>query len=155
MQIVTIANAKGGTCKTTTTALLAVRAMQDNRRVVMVDLNADQANLLMWWLARGEPDNPHLEREIKNLTRDVRTLAASNEFDLCLIDTPPLDMDVIENCVVLADAVVVPVRTSIFDVGSVDAVVEMCHEHRKPFSFLMSAVDTRFKPLNAEALARW
>jgi cellulose biosynthesis protein BcsQ len=32
MQIVTIANAKGGTCKTTTTALLAVRAMQDNRR---------------------------------------------------------------------------------------------------------------------------
>jgi hypothetical protein len=32
-------------------------------------------------------------------------------------------MDVIENCVVLADAVVVPVRTSIFDVGSVDAVV--------------------------------
>jgi chromosome partitioning protein len=83
----------------------------------------------------------------------VRTLAASNEFDLCLIDTPPLDMDLIENCVVLADAVVVPVRTSIFDVGSVDAVVEMCHEHRKPFSFLMSAVDTRFKPLNAEALA--
>jgi cellulose biosynthesis protein BcsQ len=53
----------------------------------------------------------------------VRALGTSGEFDLCLIDTPPLDMDVIENCVVLADAVVVPVRTSIFDVGSVDAVV--------------------------------
>jgi chromosome partitioning protein len=151
MQIVTVANAKGGTGKTTTTVLLAVKAMQDGKRVVMVDLNADQANLLMWWLARGEPANPHLEREIEAITRDVRALGASGKFHICLIDTPPLDMDVIENCVVLADAVVVPVRTSIFDVGSVDAVVEMCREHHKPFSVLMSA--TKFKGLNAEALA--
>jgi chromosome partitioning protein len=153
MQIVTIANAKGGTAKTTTTALLAVRAMQAGRRVVMVDLNADQANLLMWWLARGEPFNPFLEREITNITRDLRAMGASGRFDFCIIDTPPLDMDVIENCVVIADAVIVPVRTSIFDVGSVDPVVEMCREHHRPFSFLMAAVDTRFKPLNAEALA--
>jgi cellulose biosynthesis protein BcsQ len=80
MQIVTIANAKGGTCKTTTTALLAVRAMQDRNRVVTVDLNADQANLLMWWLARGEPDNPYLEREINNLNGTCALLAPAENL---------------------------------------------------------------------------
>jgi chromosome partitioning protein len=153
MKIVTIAAPKGGSCKTTTTTLLAVRAMQGGKHVCMIDLNADQANLAQWHVSRGTPYNPHLEQDITNITRDVAVIRASKKFDWLFIDTPPLDMDVIENAVVVADCVVVPVRTSIFDIGAVDAIVEMCKAHHKPFSFLLSAVDTKFKALNASALS--
>jgi chromosome partitioning protein len=153
MKVVTIAAPKGGSCKTTTTTLLAVRTMQDRKRVCMIDLNADQANLAQWHISRGSPSMPHLEQDITNISRDVAVIRASKKFDWVFIDTPPLDMDVIETAVVVADCVVVPVRASIFDVGAVDAIVEMCKEHHKPFAFLLSATDTRFKALNASALA--
>ena len=119
----------------------------------MVDLNSDQANLTQWWISRGQPTNPYLERDVENITRDVQVLRASKRFDWLFVDTPPLDMDVIENAVAVGDCVVIPVRTSIFDIGAIDAVVEMCKQHRRPFKFLLSAVDTRFKALNASALA--
>jgi chromosome partitioning protein len=153
MKVVTVAATKGGSAKTATVCLLAVAAMQAAKNVCMFDLNADQANLTQWWVSRGQPFNPYLERDIQNITRDVKVLRASDRFDLLLIDTPPSAVDVVENCVAVADAVVVPVRAGIFDVGSTDAVVEMCETHHKPFSFLLSAVDTRFKNLNAEALS--
>jgi chromosome partitioning protein len=153
MKVVTIAAPKGGSCKTTTTTLLAVKATHDGKNVCLIDLNADQANLAQWHISRGEPMLPHLEHKITNITRDVAAIRASGKFDWLFIDTPPLDMDVIENAVVVADAVIIPVRASIFDVGAVGAIVEMCREHHKPFAFLRSAFDSRFKSLNQSALA--
>jgi chromosome partitioning protein len=153
MKVITIAAAKGGSGKTSMTALLAVKASRESLGVRMVDLNADQANLEQWWVTRGQPMNPRLERGITNITRDVVALRAAGEVEWLFIDTPPLDMDLIENAVAVADAVVIPVRTSIFDIGSIDSLVEICKAHRKPFAFVLSAADTRFKPLNASALA--
>jgi chromosome partitioning protein len=152
MKVATIAAPKGGSCKTSTTTLLGVKAAQDGKLVCLMDLNADQANLAQWHASRDTPMNPHLLTDITNITRDVAVIRASNRFDWLFIDTPPLDMDIIENAVVVSDCVVVPVRASIFDIGSIDSIVEMCKAHRKPFSFLLSAVDTRFKGLNATAL---
>ena len=153
MKVITIAAPKGGSGKTSTTALLAVRAMQDSQNVAMLDLNADQANLTTWWICRGSPFNPYLVNDIENITKDVQVLKASGRFDLLLVDTPPTTMDLIENAVAVADCVVIPVKTSIFDVSSIDSIVEMCKGHHKPFKFLLSAADTRFKELNATALA--
>ena len=153
MKVVTIAAPKGGSGKTTTTCMLAVRAMQDGFNVAMIDLNADQANLTQWWVSRGSPFNPYLVDDIENITPDVRVLRASGRFDYLFIDCPPSDLDLIENAVAVADCVVVPVRTSIFDVSSINSVIEMCRSHHKPFRFLLSAADTRFKELNASALA--
>lgn len=153
MRVVTIAASKGGSCKTTTTTLLAVKATQAGHNVCMIDLNSDQANLEQWYVSRGEPMLPHLERKITNITRDVAAIRASGRFDYLFIDTPPLDMDVIENAIVVADAVVIPVRASIFDLGAVGAIVEMCKDHHKPYAFLRAAFDTRFKALNQSALA--
>jgi hypothetical protein len=46
--------------------------------------------------------------------------------------------------VAVADAVIIPVRASIFDIGAITCAVEMCKERRKPYAFVLSAVD---KPL--------
>lgn len=49
----------------------------------------------------------------------------------------------------VADAVVIPVRCSYFDITAIDAIAEMCRARRKRFAFLMNAVDGEFKQLNS------
>jgi chromosome partitioning protein len=152
MKVVTVASAKGGSAKTTAVTALAARAALESARVVMFDLNADQANLTQWWILRGEPPNPKLVVEVENISRDVEVLK-NEKFEWLIIDCPPLALDVIENAVLVADAVVIPVRTSIFDVGAITPVIEMCRERRKPFAFLLSAVDNKMPRLTERARA--
>lgn len=151
-KVVTVASGKGGSTKTATAALLAVRATAESLRVAMFDLNADQGNLTQWWISRGEPMNPRL-LSVEKIGRDVDALRADGTFDWLVIDTPPLDIDIMETAVVKADVVVIPVRPSMMDIGAIDAVVEMCTERNKPFSFLLSAVDTRMSKLTDKAAA--
>jgi chromosome partitioning protein len=162
VKIIAICNPKGGTSKSLTTTLLAVKGSQERRpngggknRVAMIDLNSDQGNLTQWYLRRGEPDNPKLFDDYDDLIKDVRALKDEGAFDYLFIDTPPMvdDTDVVEAAVMLADAVVIPVKSSIFDVESLEPLLEMCRQRRKPFAFLMSDVDERFKSLNVEMLA--
>jgi chromosome partitioning protein len=152
MKVVTVAAPKGGSCKSTTVALLAVHAMQDARNVCLIDLNPDQASLIRWHVARGTPMNPHMELKIKKLPADIEVLRASGRFDWVFIDTPPLDMDVIETAVQVSNCVVIPVRTSSLDINAIDAIVEMCRDREKPYKFLLSAVDTKMSKLTDSAV---
>ena len=148
MKVVTIAAAKGGSTKTTVTLSLAVRAAQESQRVALFDLNGDQGDLTKWWMLRGQPKNPRII-EVENISADVEVLR-NEKFDWLLIDTPPLELDVIENAILKSDCVVIPVRPGFFDVDAVTSVVEMCKRRRKPYAFLLSAVDSRMtKPVEA------
>jgi chromosome partitioning protein len=115
----------------------------------MMDLNFDQGSLTQWWTIRGRPDSPKLVDEVENITRDVKKLASG--YDWLFIDTPPFDMDVIEQAIAVADAVIIPVRSGLFDLLASEAVVEMCLERKKPFSLLLNAIEPRFKTLTKEA----
>lgn len=152
MRLITIAAPKGGSGKTTITAALAARASNDSKRIAIIDLNSDQASLTQWWYARGEPKNPRLFADVENIKDDTELLRLDG-WDYVFIDTPPGSMDLIEATIMIADAVVIPVRPSILDVSSIDAVVEMCLSRHKPFSFVLSAVDSRFKKLKTAAIA--
>jgi chromosome partitioning protein len=151
MKVVTIAAAKGGTTKTTVALCLAVRASQESARVAMFDLNADQGDLTKWWMLRGEPMCPRLI-EVEKISQDVEVLR-NEGFEWLFIDTPPLDLDIIENSIIKSDAVVIPVRTGFFDVDAVSPVVEMCRERRKPYSFLLAAVDSKMPKLVDSTMA--
>lgn len=153
MKTITVAAPKGGTSKTSTTTLLAVRASQEPARVAMLDLNADQASLTQWWTMRGRSANPYLLADGGQIAADVELLRADG-WDYCIIDTPPLEMDVIETAVMVADAVVVPVLLSYMDIVAIDSVVDMCRRRRKPFAFLVSSFDGRqsFRKVNRDVL---
>lgn len=151
MKTVTIASAKGGSGKSTITSALAVRASQETLQVAMMDLNFDQGSLTQWWIVRGQPMAPRLASNVENIPRDVKTLAT--EFDWLFIDTPPADMDLIEQAIAVADAVVVPVRSGFFDVIAVQSVIEMCRDHHRPFAFALNAVDGRYKTLTKQTVA--
>lgn len=150
MKTITIASAKGGSGKSTITAALAVRACQDTKQVALMDLNFDQGSLTQWWRLRGEPEAPRLASNLENIPRDVRTLASA--YAWLFIDTPPADMDLIEQAIAVANAVVIPVRPGLFDVIAVQSVIEMCREHRKPFAIALNAVDSRFKALTKQTI---
>jgi chromosome partitioning protein len=125
VKTVTIAAAKGGSCKSTCTISLAVRASQESPRVALFDLNGDQGDPTKWWKLRGEPKCPRLI-DVENISRDVDVLR-NEKFDWLLIDCPPLDLDLIENSILKSDAVIIPVRTGFFDIDAVTPVVEICN----------------------------
>lgn len=149
MRTLAIASAKGGCGKTTITAALAVQAMRDGANVAMMDLNEDQGNLTQWWQVRDSPMNPMLIQNLKNIPRDVKE--AAKKYDFLLIDTPPTEIDLIHQAVVVADAVLIPVRASMFDVAACETVVDLAKKHSKPWAFVLSAIDSRFKSLNTQA----
>jgi chromosome partitioning protein len=97
LKVVTVAAPKGGSGKTTLVSALAVRAALESARVAMFDLNSDQANLTQWYILRGDPPNPVLV-EVEKISRDTEVLR-NEKFEWLLIDTPPLDLDVIEAAV--------------------------------------------------------
>jgi chromosome partitioning protein len=151
MKTIVVASGKGGSTKTTIAALLAVQATKESLRVGMLDLNADQGNLTQWWLSRKQPMNPRLFTELKSIPDEVRFIE-SRGCEWLIIDTPPLDVDVIEQAVVVSDAVVIPVRPSSLDIGVVDPIVEMCRDHDKPHAFVLSAVDAKMPRLTEQAI---
>jgi chromosome partitioning protein len=151
VKTVTIAAAKGGSCKSTCTISLAVRASRESPRVALFDLNGDQGDPTKWWKLRGEPKCPRLI-DVENISRDVDVLR-NEKFDWLLIDCPPLDLDLIENSILKSDAVIIPVRTGFFDIDAVTPVVEICKRRRKRYGFLLAAVDSKMPKLAEAAMS--
>jgi chromosome partitioning protein len=152
MKTISIVCPKGGVGKTSIAAALAVRASKDFPRVAMIDLNRDQANFTQFWQLRGEPDNPRLFSDHENLVIDL-PLLAEDGWDICIIDTPPSYLDVIDTAVMVANAAIIPVKCSIFDAGSIGPIVEMCRRRRVPYAFLLNDLDQRFKTLISQVTA--
>ena len=152
MKLIAVVAAKGGSGKSTIASALAARASKESLRVAMMDLNPDQGNLTHWWMLRGQPMNPRLITDTENIPEDVAVLKAA-KFDWLILDSPPVEMDLIEQAVAVSDFVLIPIRTSLFDVSAIDAVVAMCKTHGKAFAFVLSAVDSKFKKLTDQTVA--
>ena len=154
MKTITIGGPKGGCGKTTTTLLLTVHACMLDQRVALIDMNADQGNIAQWAAARGDMFGPDII-EVENLADDVQALAHDGKHDLLIIDTPPVidEAAIVEAAVAVCDAVVVPVRPSILDIGAMPAMAEICTEQRKPFAFLLCDVTTSWTAINAKSVA--
>jgi chromosome partitioning protein len=143
MKVITIASGKGGSCKTTVTATLAVRAAKESDRVAMMDLNEDQGSLTDWWIIRRRPKNPILI-EVEDVAQDIAALREDG-YEWLFLDTPPFRIDLIEAAVAVADLVVIPVRPSLMDISATRAVTSLCRKYRKPFAFLLAGVVTTMK----------
>ena len=155
MRVLVIASAKGGSGKSLVSANLAARlSKRKGDRVAMIDLDGTQGTLTKWWLARGRGVTPYLLEDPRSVASDVRTLAADG-YTWCVIDTPPLDMKVIEYAVNVADFVVIPVMLSAPDLDAAKTIVGLCNRWRKKYAFLINSFDNRpaFKKANADAKA--
>ncbi|MBS0251097.1 MAG: ParA family protein [Proteobacteria bacterium] len=150
-KIITIASGKGGSGKTTLTVTLAARASKEAKRVAIIDLNNDQGNLSQWYLIRGEPENPLLFDDFGDLETLLSTLRRQR-YDWIFVDCAPGDLDLTESAIMASNAALLPVRASAFDAWATEAVTEICRRRKIPFAFILTALDSKMKTLNAHAV---
>ena len=151
MTVVALASSKGGSGKSTLSACLSVRAAKDSRRVCLIDADP-QSSLAKWWELRGEPGNPKLIDV--DATSESIELVISEGWEWCFIDTPPGVVDTIDDAIIAADFVLIPVRASAMDLLAVDHVVELCKKHERPFAFVLNAVIPQWREL-ADSAAQY
>lgn len=141
---------KGGVCKTTLTACLAVQAARDGTRVAMLDMDP-QGDLGRWWRLRTDPGSLALFSGVERLADDIALLKAQG-YKYILVDTTPGGHQTIEEVIEAVDFAVLPARASVLDLGAVAPTVAACRDAGRKFGFVLAAHDPRWR-LSGEVAA--
>jgi chromosome partitioning protein len=143
MKVLTVANRKGGAGKSTCAAHIAVEAVKEEKKVILIDMDP-QKTLEMWWEKRTE-DNPFLIDTNANDLDVVIQKVREQNFDLCIIDTPG---DASANAVAgirAADLVLIPSKPTAPDLAAIGRTIAMVEEYNKKFSFVITQGIVRAK----------
>lgn len=131
-RIITVAQQKGGSGKTTLAVNLAVTLLRRGHSVALLDTDP-QGSLGRWFIER-------LERKGEDDGLEFSTSSAwgasyeseklKKRFDYVIIDTPPkIDSD-LRPALRVADLVVVPVATSHVDLWATEGVLDLASRER-------------------------
>jgi len=151
MQVITIANLKGGAGKTTTALHLAAAAAGHGVRTVVLDLDPQQG-AAKWGDERnpakrgGDPseDKPPIVRSAMS-ARLTQTLEEEERAgaQLVVIDTAAHTETILSPAIVAAHLVLIPCRTTAIDLQYLTATAELVAARRKPGAVVLNAVDMR------------
>lgn len=121
MQIIALANLKGGSAKTTSTAFLAHAFAAQGRSVLVID--ADPQGHTLRWSEAAEWDIPTLALPVKNLHNRLSGIVPP-ATDVVLIDTPPLEQQagIVHSALRTAHTVVIPSAPAIIEFDRVVAM---------------------------------
>lgn len=132
-KVLTIAQQKGGSGKTTLAINLAIEAIYRGKRVAVVDTDP-QGSLGRWFMTRLEKmDAPDLELSTASawgVAYEVGKL--SDSFDLVIVDTPPKADSDLRPALRAADLVVVPVAASHVDLWATEGVLDLARRENRP-----------------------
>lgn len=137
MKVLTLLAQKGGTGKTTLAVHLAVLAVQEGRRVVLVDADP-QRSTGDWWRARAELFPELVECDADQLP-DVVKAAKADDVDLVVIDTAPHAEGAAVTAARVADLVLIPTRPAILDLRAIRASVELVRGIRCKAAIVLNA----------------
>lgn len=130
--VITIAQQKGGSGKTTLAASLGVEWARQGRRVALLDTDP-QGSLGRWFMARRErPGGAGLEFSTASawgVSYECEKLRRS--VDLVIVDTPPKADADLRPALREADLVIVPVATSHVDLWATEGVLDLCRRERR------------------------
>src|SRR6476646_11271174 len=132
MLTIAVTNTKGGVGKTTLVASLGVRAAQDKfkggapYRVSLVDLDP-MKGLVAWWLRRGKTENPTIFGGAETAADAVERLEMDG-WDVCIMDSPPAFLTVIDEMIHAADFTVIPTKVSMLDIMGMADMLTLANE---------------------------
>ncbi|MCR8547854.1 ParA family protein [Salipiger sp. P9] len=132
--VITVAQQKGGSGKTTLSANLAVGFRAMGRSVALIDTDP-QGSLGRWFMTRLEK-NPDAAEGIEfatssawGITYECRKLA--ERFDLVIVDTPPKADSDLRPALRAADLVLVPVSMSHLDLWATESVLDLARRENR------------------------
>ncbi len=143
MKTIAVLSQKGGAGKTTLAIHLADEATAQGKRVLLMDLDP-QGSAVLWGRARGEraPDiSPVHEAAFPS---EVRRAEAEG-YDFLFIDTSPHSDRGALLAARAAKLVLVPCRPAMFDLGAIEATLDLCRLARSPAVVVVNAAPTRSK----------
>ena len=151
-KIITFANQKGGSGKTTLSANLAVLWANSGYKVAVVDADAQQS-LTYWLRARkkyylneplGIDSFPFHPRDLKNDLQNIK-----RKYDFIIIDSPPsITFDTVQ-IVKSADVIYVPVQPSPLDLMATIPFLNIVNEEKKKATVILNRVMPRAKLTDA------
>jgi chromosome partitioning protein len=148
--VITVAQQKGGTGKTTLAANIAAALARD-RRVALLDVDP-QRTLARWHALRRESDRPAAQISFSDVSgwRLAGELSRlRQEHEVVVIDSPPqVDTDA-RLAIRGADLVLVPVQPSPPDLWAAEATLELAAGERRPARLILNRVGAASRLRNA------
>ena len=137
--IITVAQQKGGSGKTTLTANLAVGFAALGKKVAIIDTDA-QGSLGRWFMARrdllADPGLDFSTSSAWGVEYEASKLADHN--DIVLVDTPPKADSDLRPALRKAALVLVPVATSHVDLWATESVLDLARRASTPAMIVLN-----------------
>jgi chromosome partitioning protein len=148
MQVIALISQKGGVGKSTLAVHLATEANQQGQRVLLLDLDP-QGSAMEWANRRGDRPPDVSGANPASIAKEIER-AASEGYELVVIDTAPHADHAALQAARAADLVAIPCRPSTFDIAAISATLDLCKLANKQAVVVLNAAPIRSR-VTAEA----
>ncbi|TQR53175.1 ParA family protein [Campylobacter troglodytis] len=130
--IITVANQKGGSGKSTVSVNLAVKLLEFSKKVLVVDTDPQKSIESFTNIRESEENSTKIQRHF-TLTNRTGNIAESLKqfielYEFIIIDTGGIDSQESRKAMLYADAIILPTTPSQFDVDVLESMLQMLTE---------------------------
>jgi chromosome partitioning protein len=132
---------KGGTGKTTVALHLAVAAVEAGLKVLVADLDP-QHSAFAWRQARAKMA-PEVVMPRANTLAQLQRTAATQDYDLMIIDTPPMIGPHVDEALHVSDFALAVTRPNALDLWAARRMVDIFQEAGRPCAFVLNQAPSK------------